>query len=55
MSGLLAKSINCTKQNVEKIGEIVHDKDRSSSLALKFREVDLTTLPCEQLTHQRTT
>lgn len=27
MSGLVAKSINWIKQNVEKIGEIVHDKD----------------------------
>lgn len=55
MSGLLAKSINCTKQNVEKIDEISHDEDRSNSLELKFRKVDLITLPCERFVYQRTT
>lgn len=55
MSGLLAKPINCTKQNVEKIDEIARDKDDSSSLALKFRKVNLTTLPCERFIYQRTT
>ena len=55
MRCLFPKSMNSTKQKVEKIRVIMLDKHRShatNALALKFQtsqKVELTTLTCEPL------